>query len=184
MQNFINKRKKDKRRSLLIDNLDVFKQQINTIQEQDETDNSTLNSLETLTNRTETHVCQLCNNNHDIKDNFIILSCGHIFHVKCIIEHHFKDINQFDIINQEYLNTLNCPVCNEKIEYEDLLYIHNKFYKQTKQYIIKQDEAITDLEKQMTKLKDQLRSCYEYKQKLQNQGEKSKQIIMTINTLI
>ena len=63
-------------------------------------------------------------------------------------------------------------------------YIHNKFYKSTKEYLVKQDDRIDIIGKQMSKLKEELRICYDYKQRLEQQREKSKQITVTINTLM
>lgn len=150
--------------------------------------NSTINSYETETipsqNRDSIHVCNLCCNQTAIKDTFMILSCQHIFHIKCLVDNHYIDANKFGVIDEEYLNSRKCTVCNKQMEMEDILYIHNKFYKNTKEYITKQDEIIKQLDKQMTKLKDELRTCYEYKQKLEHQREKSRQITMTLNTLM
>lgn len=124
--------------------------------------------------------CNMCFNKN--KDNFMILTCGHIFHIKCLVDN--SDVNKYSVIDEEYFNSICCLTCNLKLEIEDILYIHNKFYKNTKNDIIKQDEYIDKLDKQMTKIKDELRVCFEYKQRLQQQREKSKQITVTINTLM
>lgn len=125
------------------------------------------------------HTCGLCLNKNNIKDSFMILTCGHIFHIKCLAE-------QFDsdIIDEGYFNSKCCIVCHVKMEIEDILYIHNKFYKNTMEYISKHEKHIDILDKQLTRLKDELRTSYEYKQRLEHQREKSKQIIVTINTLL
>ena len=88
------------------------------------------------------------------------------------------------VIDEEYFNSRHCNVCNTQMEMEDILYIHNKFYKNTKDFLAKQEENIQRLDRQMTKLKEELRICYEYKQKLEHQRERSKQITVTINTLM
>lgn len=130
------------------------------------------------------HVCNLCHNKNKIKDNFMILTCGHIFHIRCLVDNHYIDANKYGVIDEDYLTSRQCLVCHKQMEMEDILYIHNKFYKNTKEYITKQDEIIEHLDKQMTKLKEELRVCYEYKQKLERQREKSRQITVTINTII
>lgn len=130
------------------------------------------------------HVCNLCHNTQGIKDSFMILTCGHIFHIRCLVDSHYSDANKCGVIDEAYFNSRTCCVCDRQMEMEDILYIHNKFYKNTKEYIIKQDETIEKIDKQMTKLKEELRICYEYKQKLEHQREKSKQIAVTINTLM
>ena len=114
----------------------------------------------------------------------MILTCGHIFHIRCLVDNHYTDANKYGVIDEEYFNSRCCLVCDKQMEMEDILYIHNKFYKNTKEYLNKQEENIQRLDKQMSKIKDELRICYEYKQKLEHQREKSKQIAITINTLM
>jgi hypothetical protein len=149
--------------------------------------NSTINSYDSMpqpTKKTNEHTCNLCHNQHNIKDSFMILTCGHIFHIRCLVDNHYTDANRYGVIDEEYLNSRICSVCTKQMEMEDILYIHNKFYKNTKEYINKQDDIIEQLDKQMTKLKEELRVCYEYKQKLEHQREKSRQITVTINTMM
>ncbi len=130
------------------------------------------------------HTCNLCSNKNNVRDNFMILTCGHIYHIKCLVDSHYTEANKFGVIDEEYFNSRCCAVCNVQMEMEDILYIHNKFYKNTKEYLVKQEEHIELLDKQLSKIKEELRICYEYKQKLEHQREKSKQIIVTINTLM
>jgi hypothetical protein len=132
----------------------------------------------------EEHKCNICYNTNKIKDSFMILTCGHIFHIRCLVDSHYNDANKCGVIDEDYLNSRICSVCSSKMEMEDILYIHNKFYKNTKEYIVKQDETIDRLDKQMSKLKEELRICYEYKQKLEHQREKSRQITITLNTIM
>lgn len=150
--------------------------------------NSTINSYDSpqpvISKRHEEHTCNLCHNQHKIKDSFMILTCGHIFHIRCLVDSHYTEANKYGVIDEEYLTSRNCCVCSKQMEMEDILYIHNKFYKNTKEYITKQDETIDQLDKQMSKLKEELRICYEYKQKLEHQREKSRQITVTINTMM
>jgi hypothetical protein len=140
----------------------------------------------TKSNKSENdnHKCNLCGNKQNVKDSYMILTCGHIFHIRCLVDNHYTDANKYGVIDEEYFNSRCCLVCNKQMEIEDILYIHNKFYKNTKEYLTKQQENIERLDKQMSKLKDELRVCYEYKQKLEHQREKSKQITVTINTLM
>lgn len=149
--------------------------------------NSTSNSYDSPqqpTKRNNEHVCNLCHNKSNIKDSFMILTCGHIYHIRCLVDSHYTDANRYGVIDEEYLGSRICSVCSKHMEMEDILYIHNKFYKNTKEYINKQDDIIVQLDKQMTKLKEELRVCYEYKQKLEHQREKSRQITVTINTMM
>jgi hypothetical protein len=150
--------------------------------------NSTINSYDNpqpvVSKRNEEHTCNLCHNQNKIKDSFMILTCGHIFHIRCLVDSHYTEANKYGVIDEEYLTSRNCCICSKQMEMEDILYIHNKFYKNTKEYITKQDETIEQLDKQMSKLKEELRICYEYKQKLEHQREKSRQITVTINTMM
>ena len=130
------------------------------------------------------HKCNLCYNKNQVKDSFMILTCGHIFHIRCLVDSHYTDANKCGVIDEEYFNSRICYVCSNQMEMEDILYIHNKFYRNTKDYIIRQDETIEKLDKQMSKLKEELRVCYEYKQKLEHQRDKSRQITVTINTMM
>lgn len=204
LANFIKERKQKNRKSLLIDNMvfsngslisessiqskdKIYDDYINTqdnYQEQEivylvqeKQHEKTQEKIQEKTK--EQHNCDICNNESEVIDNFIILSCSHIFHIKCLADTHL--IN--GIIDEEFLNTRLCIVCNNQIEIEDLLYIHNKFYKNTKEYICKHQETVDKLNKQMSKIKDELRICYESQEKLELQRSKSKQISVTINSL-
>jgi hypothetical protein len=213
MMKFMNNRKKDNRQSLLADNLDLEKLENYSVSSSLSEHNDELYSIyktdsydekyiydekntydkEEIYNKkvstinkvhNEGHTCNLCHNKNNIKDVFMILACGHIFHIRCLVDNHYTDSNKYGIIDKEYFNSRCCLVCNSQMEMEDILYIHNKFYKNTKEYLVKQEDNINILDKKMTKLKEELRICYEYKQRLEHQREKSKQITITINTLM
>lgn len=210
-----NKHKKNNRQSLIIENFNVdnFKDFLNikrrnSFSDSDKTASSVysnFNEKELCKKNTNTdkkdsiknestqqehkkdddHKCNLCENKQNVKDNYIILTCGHIYHIRCLVENHYTDSNKYGgVIDEEYFNSRCCLVCNKQMEMEDILYIHNKFYKNTKEYLIKQQDDIERLDKQITKLKDELRNLYEYRQKLERQKDKSKQITVTINTLM
>lgn len=167
--------------------MDKFEKPIVSGVQESEYYNSTISSYDSqpqLNKRREEHTCNLCHNQHQIKDSFMILTCGHIFHIRCLVDSHYTDANRYGVIDEEYLSSRKCCVCSKQMEMEDILYIHNKFYRNTKEYITKQDDIIDALDKQMTKLKEELRVCYEYKQKLEHQREKSRQITVTINTMM
>lgn len=202
LANFIKERKQKNRKSLLVDNMifsngslisvpsskseEYLDVKLNDLhQTHYETDTQYYEDLLPINNPLNEEVkclvkkynCDLCDNENT--DNFIILPCAHIFHIKCLADTHL--IN--GIIDEEFLITRVCLVCNVTIEIEDLLYIHNKFYRNTKEYITKHQETVDKLNKQMTKIKDELRICYESQQKLELQRSKCKQITVTINTL-
>lgn len=203
LANFIKERKQKNRKSLLVDNMvfcngslisvpstkseEYLDVKLNDFQqtthyETQYYENKDLLSINNQLNEetkclVKKYNCDLCDTENT--DNFIILPCGHIFHIKCLADTHL--IN--GIIDEEFLSTRVCLVCNIPIEIEDLLYIHNKFYRNTKEYITKHQENVDKLNKEMTKIKDELRICYESQQKLELQRSKCKQITVTINTL-
>lgn len=202
MMNFIKNRKKQNRHSLIVDDLDLENtdichvsnvELIKKIYEQDsqngydslyEYNEQRYSKEEKNICQQNQHICNICFNKENIKDTFMILTCGHIFHIKCLVTTHYSDVNKYGIIDEKYFNSQCCLVCNNKMEMEDILYVHNKFYKNTKEHLVKQDARIDIIDKQLTKLKEELRICYDYKQRLEQQREKSKQITVIINTLM
>jgi hypothetical protein len=125
--------------------------------------------------------CKLCNTKNT-NENYMILSCNHIFHIRCLAESNFKDIYQYPIIDQEYFSHRKCLVCSEQLQQEELLYLHGKFLTNTKGLIKKHQSSIDNLEAQLKRIKDELRTCYEYKHRLEQQREKSKQIVSILTT--
>ena len=61
--------------------------------------------------------------------------------------------------------------------------IQNKFYKGTNNYIQTHDIKINKLDDQINVLKEEMKTCMEYKQKLEFEKQKSKQIITLLNTM-
>lgn len=130
--------------------------------------------------------CTMCKNERSFKnDQYIILSCNHMFHVECLVDIHFDNFDKFGrVIDKKFCENCRCLVCDNQMEIEDIVHIHNKFTKTTKEYIKIQDNNIDDLDKKLSKLKDEMRNLLEYKQKLEQKREKSKQITITLNNLI
>ena len=129
----------------------------------------------------ENHTCNLCN---DKNGPFLILSCNHIFHIKCLVEVNFKDIYNYPILDTEYFESRRCVTCNENMQTEDLMYLHSKFLSSTKTLINKHQNSIENLENQLKQLKNELRTCYDYKHKLEQEREKSKQIVSVLTTMM
>lgn len=128
--------------------------------------------------------CTMCKNDNK-NDQYIILSCNHMFHVGCLVEIHFENFDKFGrVIDKKFCENCRCLVCDNKMEIEDIVHIHNKFTKTTKEYIKIQDNNIDELDKKLSKLKDEMRNLLEYKQKLEQKRDKSKQITITLNNLI
>lgn len=130
--------------------------------------------------------CTMCKNERSFKnDQYIILSCNHMFHVECLVDIHFDNFDKLGrVIDKKFCENCRCLVCDNQMEIEDIVHIHNKFTKTTKEYIKIQDNNIDDLDKKLSKLKDEMRNLLEYKQKLEQKREKSKQITITLNNLI
>jgi hypothetical protein len=129
--------------------------------------------------------CTICNEANEITDHaFIILSCNHIVHIKCLAETHFKDIYSYSTIDTEYFENRKCTTCNSSIQVEEMMYLHSKFLSNTKNLIQKHQTSIEDLELQLDHIKKELRICYDYKHKLEKDREKSKQIVSILTTTI
>lgn len=127
--------------------------------------------------------CGICNNKSP-KGNFIILSCNHVFHVQCLAENHFVDVYKFAVIDSEYFASRKCQCCGQKLQTEELMFLHSKFLSGTKERLDSHQTAVLGLEDRMNKLKEELKVCYEYKHKLECDREKSKQIVSTLLTMI
>jgi chromosome segregation ATPase len=66
---------------------------------------------------------------------------------------------------------------------EELMFLHSKFHASTKEHLESHQASIVNLEERLSKLKEELRSCYDYKNKLEHERERSKQIISTLMTM-
>jgi hypothetical protein len=129
--------------------------------------------------------CKICNNKSRKEGgSYMILSCNHIFHIKCLAETHFKDIYNYPVIDNEYFENRKCTVCNSQIQLEEVMYLHSKFLSNTKDLIEKHQVSIDQLESQLKNIKTELRICYDYKHKLEKDREKSKQIVSILTTII
>lgn len=136
------------------------------------------------TNKSQDIVCCACENKTGVMDNYIILSCCHIFHVHCLADNHFSDVAKFTSIDSEFFTTRTCPSCHKNVPFEEQMYLHSKFLSSTKDHITKHQDSINKLEHQLQKIKEELRVCYEYKNKLEKEREKSKQIVTMLTTMI
>ena len=128
------------------------------------------------------HTCEICNTKDN--NNYMILNCKHIYHINCLVDYHYSSSNKYGVVDQDFINSCKCLICNEQMEIEDISHIHNKFLKITNINILKQHDNIIHLDKQITKLKDEMRIIMEYKQRLEHQKERSKQITICMNTFI
>lgn len=129
-------------------------------------------------------VCRLCDNQSPNNQNYIILSCNHIYHVKCLADKDHADSKDCRVMDDEFFESRKCVACQTIIEKSEIIMTHTKFFKGTVEFINKHDENISRLEDQINKLKEELKSSIEYKQKLEYEREKSKQITTILNTIV
>lgn len=129
---------------------------------------------------TENFVCNICENKNTKADKFIILSCNHIFHISCLAESHLEDVYKYDVIDNEYFASRKCSECSEKLQSSEILFLHSKFLSETKNKINNHASSIEELENKLKILKEELKVCYNYKHRLEQEREKSKQIITTL----
>jgi hypothetical protein len=128
--------------------------------------------------------CKICCEKKGRSDNYMILSCNHVFHVGCLAENHFSDVYNFQVIDSVYFSSRKCLVCYLPMQTEELIFLHSKFLKNTKDKITSHDDSISSLEAKMKQVKEELRACYDYKHKLEHEREKSKQIVSTLMTMM
>jgi len=145
----------------------------------DNDDNDTKNFKE----KESLYNCKLCFNKSP-KENYMILSCNHIFHIECLAESHFADVYKYPIIDNEYFSNRKCTTCSQIMQLEEVMYLHGKFLSNTKNLIQKHQSSIEHLEHQMKQIKNELRTCYDYKHKLEQEREKSKQIVSILTTMM
>ena len=127
--------------------------------------------------------CKLCKDDIN-QSNFIILSCNHIFHISCLANIFFKDIYNYDILDEEYFDRIKCTSCLNKLGLEEIMFLYSKFLTNTKSLLKNHETSIENSESQLKQIKNELRTCYDYKHKLEKQREKSKQIVSILNTLM
>lgn len=128
-----------------------------------------------------TFICGLCNESHT---QFIILDCGHTFHINCLAKQQLSDAMNCPIIdNENFFDKIKCHSCNTPLESCEITMIHNKFYKGTSVYITNHNKTMDKLDLQLNNLKNEMKVCMEYKQKLEFDQQKSKQILTLLNTL-
>lgn len=197
MNSFITARRKQKRNSLRIDNFSLQTSDDKKSEYECDKQYTDINSL-IDTNSMSSQVtyksdkneyletnqqvnCSICNSK-DSKYSFVILSCGHIFHAKCIGELHTKNKN--NIIDKDFLLSQECNVCSKTIDTEDMMYIHSKFLKNLKTTLEDKEVGISLLNNKLSMIKEELRVHYEHKQKLENERDISKQISIVISTLL
>lgn len=124
--------------------------------------------------------CEMCR--CDTEDSlFIILSCNHSFHINCIANQHQLDAKNCHVLDDEFFNDRKCYVCETQMDSSEIMYIHSKFSKATVNMINTHDLQINKLERQINKLKEEMKIALEYKQRLEFEKEKSKQIMLMLN---
>lgn len=115
------------------------------------------------------YYCQICNKVKN--DNFVVLNCNHMFHIKCLAIYH-------------HTNNHTCAYCHHCIDNLELEYIHNKFCNNTTQTIIDINESIVKKTHKINKLQmkieeyhNSINQAYRKKGLLESNNEQSKFII-------
>jgi len=130
----------------------------------------------------DNYICCKCNKTDENNYGFFILQCGHLFHIKCIIDN--IDIFKSSKPILEYMNNVSCWQCNKIITKNELLYVFNRYYDITIEKIVKYEKEIKELEMKYDCIKNELSVCYEYKHQLNNQIETTKHIVKTLTSII
>lgn len=125
-------------------------------------------------------ICKMCGKNGN--EQFIILNCNHIYHIQCLANDQLNTSINCQVIDDTFFNKIKCN-CGELLESSEIMMIQNKFYKGTNIFIKNHDRKIDKLEDQINILKEEMKICMEYKQKLEFEQQKSKQIITMLNTM-
>lgn len=128
--------------------------------------------------------CCLCSSNATSAGSFVVLSCNHVYHIKCLVDVQLIDVYKYPSINEEYLNTLTCQKCSKKMSMEEILFIHSKFISETNTILEKFNEILEKLDNQLKSLKEEVRASYDYKFKLKRASENSKQITSIVSAMI
>jgi hypothetical protein len=164
-----------------IHSFDSIESKDNYLKSYFKSEKSTIDELESNGKEKPVVSCKICNDTSN-KNNFVILSCNHVFHIQCLANLHYDLLYKFPIVDKEYFKSCICYMCRKELQMEELMYLHSKFLSCTKEKIDVHNQSIVELEEKMKSLKTELRTCYEYKHKLEKDREEAKKIIASIST--
>jgi hypothetical protein len=134
----------------------------------------------TLSSTREQNPCSLCDNTNDTQ--LIVLECNHSFHIKCLAEIDHDDSKNYIVLDNLFFKERKCITCNYTIDTAELMYIHSKYTRNIKETINDCDSTIKDLEIQLRFIKEQMKKSFECKQIIEYSQNKSKQLIIMLNT--
>jgi hypothetical protein len=161
----------------------LFKDTEDTVSEESEEVVTTINRQNSIRRaEVKTPCCSLCDNTNDTQ--LIVLECKHSFHIKCLAEIDHDDSKNYMVLDNAFFKDRKCITCNYTIDTTELMYIHSKYTKNIKDTINDCDITIKDLENKLRKVKEQMKKSFECKQKLEFSQNKSKQLIIMLNTEI
>jgi hypothetical protein len=126
--------------------------------------------------------CSLCDSKNHTQ--LIVLECKHSFHIKCLAEIDHDDSRNYMVLDNIFFKDRKCITCNYTIDTAELMYIHSKYTKNIKETINECDSTIKDLENQLRVVKEEMKKSFECKQNLEYSQNKSKQLIIMLNTEI
>lgn len=122
--------------------------------------------------------CIMCNNPDNGKKVF--LECNHVCHINCLVESQNKRVYNFNSIDAEFFNSCKCIACNTVLTREELKYIHSQYISNTNKIIIDYSEKMTLLTTRLDAMQTEIRACIDYKHKLEQTREKSREITLIL----
>ena len=139
-------------------------------------------------------LCEYCNtDNNKLTSNHIILSCNHIFHVKCLMDkfnvlYNDNDNKMFEfnenMINNKFYESHCCLKCKNKLNYEDIFSIYSKHVSSNKGDINDYDKKIDKLKDQRKKIENEIKCLNDYISKLQAEKQASQMILTKTFSLL
>jgi hypothetical protein len=145
-----------------------------------DTDNENMMNDDSSCKSTKIHYCEMCKTEGQ-DSSFIILECGHLFHINCLANDHHNESRKRPILDDDFFSNRKCIICEVPLDSSEMMYVHSKYTKGTSSQIKSHDQQITKLERHINKLKEEMKIAIEYKQKLEFDKEKSKQIMVMLN---
>lgn len=123
-------------------------------------------------------VCNKCNKNKP-NENVMICHCQHIFHPSCVV-----DDEKFMNIANEIINNTKCPKCESHLETSEMMFIYAETCTTSNKEIIKNDNIIKELERQLEQVQKEFTLCKTGITRLSQQRDISKRIMATVVTMI
>lgn len=112
--------------------------------------------------------CALCTDN---KKDYILLSCGHMFHASCLIQ---------IVLDESEKRGAKCTECNKQMEVDECMFVCNKYSIVTKLLYDEICDRVDSIEKDIKALRDDLLDTKIKLNKLENKKSISMQLVSAI----